>query len=149
ELPRPAAQELARGQVHHREQLLAPRVPPFGSPPQKAGYNLYIVLYVPMGEESPFLDHVSDAAPQGHRLLRPHVPSRNEHLPGVGVEKTIDELQRGCLAAARGPDECDRLARSDCEREVLESRPGSIALPDVSKLDGGERHLCCHREQMV
>jgi len=94
-----------------------------------------------MREESSFLDHVSDPAPQGHRLLRPHVAAGNENLPGVGVEKAVDELQRRCLAAAGGPDERDRLARSDRERKVLERRPGPIALPDVSELDGERRAI--------
>ena len=92
-----------------------------------------------MREEADLLDHVADTAPELHRIDLVHIASLHEHRALVGIMQTVDELDEGGLAAARGAKHADELALFDREVHTVERGMGHAleALRDVFEFNGG------------
>src|SRR5262249_31637399 len=97
----------------------------------------------PHGEVRPereVLEHDRDASPLGRRQDRP-VAARDlageADAPARGRGEPHDESQHAGLAAARGAEERDRLARSDGQREPVERGPIAVAEDHVLERDRG------------
>ncbi len=110
-------------------------------PAQQPRHRLDVLAHRPVRKEAALLDDVADPAAQGRGLRRAHRLAEDAHLARVGVEQAVRELQGGGLAAARGPDERDRLSRRDGEREAFEHRSSRReALSDPDELEHRSGH---------
>src|SRR5690606_387573 len=73
-------------------------------------------------EEHGVLRHEPDAAPYVGRIDLHDVNAVDQDAPRARIVETKEQLERRALACAGWPDERDRLAGRDLEREVIEGR---------------------------
>ena len=139
ELPGAARGELPRRQSDHREELLGALAPAGLAPSQQRRHGLDVAPHVPVRKEPRVLDHVTDGAPQRHRIFAADVAPVHAHFPGVRFEQPVAQLQRGRLAASGRPEQGHGLAGGDREREILENRLAREALADGSILQRRRR----------
>jgi hypothetical protein len=79
-----------------------------------------------VGHQADALDDVADPAAQLHRVLAHDVLAVDEDAPRARLDEPVDHSHRGGLAAARGPDQDDRLALADIHREVVDRGAPSL-----------------------
>ncbi|MHB8836543.1 MAG: hypothetical protein ACYC9Y_12680 [Candidatus Methylomirabilia bacterium] len=67
--------------------------------------------------------------------------ARTDHLAGVGVDETEDDLQQRRLAGAVGADDGDALVVPDAQREVAEEVLPAVLFLEVTDGDQGRSPL--------
>src|SRR5581483_7766637 len=89
-----------------------------------------------VGEQPHLLDHVADRAAQLVDVVGAGVAAVEQDGPAAGLDEAVDHLQRGGLAASRGPDQDHDLAVGDLQGEVPDG-VGAVAvvLADVVEDD--------------
>src|SRR5207253_5210640 len=70
--------------------------------------------------EADLLDYVADPSSQLDDRQVADAPPVDADVTLVEVDQPVDELERSCLAAARGADEDTERAGRDLERELLQ-----------------------------
>src|SRR5579871_1023543 len=88
-------------------------------------------------EQQVLLQHDADVASKPGRIDMAEIGTVEHDLPFAWQVETLDELGQGGLAGTGRPDDADRLARPDRQRNVLErlARAGAIAEADMSEFD--------------
>ena len=84
------------------------------------------------------LEYVADVPAQVVEALAVEIgdrPAVNDHLPGVRLQQPDDVLQGDALPRSRVPDEHQRLAVADGQRESAEDLFRPERLMDVAQLD--------------
>jgi hypothetical protein len=91
-----------------------------------------------MGEQTDFLEDVSDLAPQLHRILLGDVEPVDPDASGRRLDQTIDRLQDRGLSAAGRSDQDKEFARPDIEAETADSfTPVAIDLVEIPNRENG------------
>ena len=75
----------------------------------------------------------------------PHRLSQQRDLAGVGLAQALDHLERGRLAGAVGPQDAERLALLDAERDAVDGDVVAVALGQAVDRDGSRpsRNRAC------
>ena len=126
-------------QVHHVEYELHPGVQLGPWHAVQVGVEAQVLLAGEVAVERRVLEHQADVAP--YRVPLPdHVMPGHPRAPRGGVREGAQDLDRGRLARAVGPEEAEGLPRLDLEADAADGFDLSVALDQAGDLDGGLRH---------
>jgi len=98
-----------------------------------------VVAHVQVREQRVALEDRVDRAAVGRQ--GGDVPPAQQHLAGVGQLQPGDDAQEGRLAAARGAQDGDELAASDCQGDAAQDFRAAEALADSLQPDLAGRQV--------
>ena len=137
-----AARQLAREPVAVPRQAHQRRAsPPRARPPRRAetprtrSGKGHVLADRQVRKERVVLEHHADLAAMGRQPG--HVHAVDPDRAGVGRLEPGDQVQGGRLAAARGAEERQELARLDRERQLVDRRHGAESLREAQELEAG------------
>src|SRR5439155_8496336 len=111
---------VARLEADELQQLRDARADARLLPAEEPRHGRDVVADRHVREEAHLLDHVPDPSPQFDDGQLPHAPPVDANVTVVERDETVDHLQRGRLAAARGPDEDAERSAGNLERELVQ-----------------------------
>src|SRR3989475_503732 len=128
-------------EAHQRQQLAHPRGDPGRRPALEPRHEPDVPLHSEVREQSDLLDHVADSPAQLRRRNAGRSLPRHHDLAGGGLEQPVDELQGRRLPRAAAPQQDQRLARGDGERNVLHEDSSLVPLPSSRQCIPEPPHL--------
>ncbi|EGJ75115.1 putative ABC transporter ATP-binding protein [Streptomyces sp. Tu6071] len=137
ELPRITPPELHRVESHQVEHLLDALLHAALRPADHLRHERDVLRDGQVREEAGRLDRVADLPAQFHRVHVGDVLATDSDPSAARFDEPVDHFEQRRLAAARGPDEDDGLARLDLQAHVLDGGDGGarVDLGEVLQLD--------------